>query len=186
MQATLILSGKSGSGKDTFALMLKEILAKYNKNVIIIHYADVLKYFLKEFYGWNGIKDEQGRSMLQKVGTDLVRTNNPDYWANVVVQFLKAIENDEHFYIAIIPDARFENEASLAISTLKNTSTIRINRINKDGSEWINPNLTEEQIKHPSETSMDDFGFDYLVHNDEDIESLRLSAETLLKDLKLI
>lgn len=166
--------------------MIKEILAAHNKRTIVIHYADVLKFFLKEFYNWDGKKDVIGRSLLQGVGTDQVRAHNPDYWTHVVVDFLKAIEGYSDFDVAIIPDGRFENEVNIALTTLNNCYSIRIERKNPDGSKWINTNLTEDQRNHPSETSLDVFAFDYVIHNDEGLELLKESAETLLKDLKLI
>ncbi len=186
MQATLILSGKSGSGKDAFAKLIKEELNKHNKRVIIIHYADVLKYFLKEFYDWDGQKDVIGRTLLQMVGTDQVRAHNPDYWTHVVVDFLKAIEDSEDFNVAIIPDARFENEINIALSTLKNSYGIRIDRKNEDGTEYINPLLTDTQLNHPSETSLDKYAFDYIIHNDGDLDLLKESCHTLLHDLNLV
>ena len=36
----ITISGKSGSGKDTFADILKEELEKLNKRVLVIHFAD--------------------------------------------------------------------------------------------------------------------------------------------------
>ena len=63
---------------------------------------------------------------------------------------------------------------------------MRIERTNEDGTPWINEKLTETQRAHPSETSLDKFAFDYIIHNDGDLELLNESAETLLKDLKII
>ena len=186
MEATLILSGKSGSGKDAFAKLLADTLKAHHKRTIIIHFADVLKFFLTKFYDWNGQKDIIGRTLLQMVGTDQVRAHNPDYWTHVVVDFLKAIESSGDFNVAIIPDARFENEVNIALSTLKNSYSVRVERTNEDGTPWINPSLTDTQREHPSETSLDHNAFDYIVHNDKDLEQLQESAETLLKDLKLI
>ena len=75
---------------------------------------------------------------------------------------------------------------TIALQNLKNCTAVRIERRNADGSEWINTTLTEEQRNHPSETSLDVFAFDYIVHNDEGLDTLRESAQTLLKDLKYI
>ena len=38
MKGTIILSGKSGSGKDMMAQFMKEELAKHNQKTLIIHY----------------------------------------------------------------------------------------------------------------------------------------------------
>ena len=186
MKGTIILSGKSGSGKDMMAQFMKEELAKHNKKVIIMHYADALKWILREYFEWNGKKDAVGRSLLQMVGTDMVRAIHPGYWTGIVVGFLQAMEPTSNFDLAIIPDSRFENEIDIALENLKNCVAVRIERKNEDGSPWVNPTLTEDQRNHPSETSLDHYGFDYIVHNDEGLDTLRESAKTLLEDLKYI
>ena len=63
------ISGKAMAGKDTCALILKEKLESKNKKVLITHFADLVKYVSKQFFNWNGIKDEQGRTILQRIGT---------------------------------------------------------------------------------------------------------------------
>lgn len=67
------ISGKAQSGKDTTAALLKEVLETDGYTVLIAHYADLLKYICKTFFGWNGVKDEAGRQMLQYIGTDSAR-----------------------------------------------------------------------------------------------------------------
>lgn len=182
---TIILSGKSGSGKDAFASFMKQELEANGKTVIIMHFADALKWILRDYYGWSGVKDEYGRTLLQKVGTDLVRTALPNYWTGIVVGFLSVLETNNSFDVAIIPDARFENEVNITLQELDSVC-VRIERKNSDGSTWINPALTPEQLKHPSEISLDKFIFDYIIHNDDGLDILKESAHTLLKDLNLI
>ena len=186
MKGTIVLSGKSGSGKDMVAQFMKEELAKHGQRTLIIHFADALKWILRDYFNWDGKKDEVGRTLLQHVGTDIVRTTYPGYWTGIVVGLIKAFEPYSDFDVAIIPDARFENEVNIALENLNNCVSIRIERKNADGSEWINPVLTEEQRNHPSETSLDIFAFDYVIHNDEGLELLRESAHTILEDLKFI
>lgn len=183
---TILISGKSGSGKDMLASFLRDELAATGKRVIITHYGDPVKYFAKEYFGWDGIKDENGRHILQHLGTDLVRTVLPNYWTGVIIGFLDAMEPHNEFDIAIIADVRFPNEAEIPFDQLEDVVTIRIERKNADGTPWINPILTEEQRNHPSETSLDHYAFDYVVHNDEGLEMLRESVHTLLIDMKLI
>lgn len=185
MKATIVLSGKSGSGKDMMAQFMKEELAKHNKKALIMHYADALKWILRDYFDWDGNKDEVGRTLLQTVGTDMVRAVHPNYWTGIVVGFIQAMEPYSNFDVAIIPDARFENEVNISLENLKNCVSVRIERT-ANGEPWINPTLTEEQRNHPSETSLDCFAFDYVVHNDEGLDMLRDSARTILEDLKLI
>jgi len=186
MKATIVLSGKSGSGKDMVAQFMKEALEKHHQKALIIHFADAVKWFCRDFLNWDGKKDQVGRTLLQTVGTDIVRAKHPNFWTGIVVGLIQAYEPYNDFDVAIIPDARFENEVNIALQSLKNCIDVRIERKNSDGSPWINPLLTEEQRNHPSETSLDNFAFDYILHNDEGLDMLRESAETILKDLKLI
>ena len=116
----------------------------------------------------------------------MVRAVHPGYWTGIVVGFIQAMEPYSNFDIAIVPDARFENEVDIALENLKDCVAVRIERKNADGSEWINPTLTEDQRNHPSETSLDNYAFDYIIHNDEGLELLRESATTLLEDLHMI
>ena len=68
------ISGKAQHGKDTTAGMMKTVLESMGHTVLIAHYGDLVKYVCRTFFGWNGEKDAYGRSLLQKVGTDIVRS----------------------------------------------------------------------------------------------------------------
>ena len=185
MKGTIILSGKSGSGKDMMAQFMKEELAKHGQKALVIHYADAVKWFCRDYLDWDGKKDEVGRTLLQTVGTDIVRSCHPNFWTGIVVGLIQAFEPYKDFDVAIIPDARFPNEVDISLQSLKNCVSVRIERT-RNGEPWINPVLTEEQRNHPSETSLDNFAFDYVVHNDEGLDMLRDSAKTILEDLKFI
>ena len=186
MKGTIVISGKSGSGKDQLAQFMKEELAKHKQKTLIIHYADAVKWVCRDYLCWDGKKDEIGRSLLQMVGTDIVRACHPNFWTAIVVGLIQAFESRNEFDVAIIPDARFPNEVDISLEELKNCVSVRIERKNEDGTPWINPSLTENQRNHPSETSLDVYAFDYIVHNDEGLDLLRESAHTLLKDLGYI
>ena len=186
MIGTIIISGKAGSGKDTVAQFMKEELEKNGKKVLVIHYGDAVKWVLKSFFNWDGKKDIVGRTLLQHVGTDIVRAKYPNFWTDIVVELISAFESYNDFDVALVPDARFPNEIDIALQILDNCIAVRVERHNEDGSEWINPDLTENQRTHSSETSLDCYAFDYIIHNDEGLEVLRESAKTILQDLNYI
>lgn len=187
MLKTIIISGKSGHGKDMSAYFMEKELEAHGKKVMVIHFADVLKYFLTEFYHWDGDKNKpENRTLLQHVGTDMVRAKIPDYWTCIVMGFLNAQEDYSDFDVALVPDARFENEVNILLEYLTDVTTVRINRTNSDGSVWLNPQLTEDQRHHPSETSLDNYVFDYTIINDEGIDTLKESCITVLQDLNMI
>lgn len=160
----ITISAKAQHGKDTTAEFFKEIAENNGEKVLIVHYADYLKYLCKEWFGWDGVKDEKGRSILQKVGTDLARNNHPDIWVNVIVESLKAF-GQEYDYV-LIPDCRFPNE----IAVMKNnfdTTSLRVTRMG------FKSNLTNEQKNHISEIALDDYCFDYRINTVSGLDALR-------------
>ena len=180
----MIISGKSQSGKDTFANLMREKLEAAGCNCITMHFADLVKYYAKQYYNWNEIKDDYGRNLLQQLGTNKVRERFPDYWAEIVGKFLAAVPDD--FDCAFIPDARFENEIDGVKRYNPQAIVIRMERFNEDGSAYVNPALTEDQKLHPSETSLDDYtDWDYIVEN-HNLQELKESARVVLADLDLL
>lgn len=174
----ILISGKAGHGKDQFSQYLQQILTKQNKRVLVIHFADMVKEYAKLYYQWDGQKDEKGRHLLQWLGTDTVRAHFPNYWADLVAQFIKSTETD--WDVVLIPDLRFLNEYNRVKKYNENCIGVRITRFNSDGTEWENPALTQEQHNHPSETDLDDYSFDYYVANDGDLTNLWQCAEDLI------
>ena len=53
----IAISGHARHGKDTVAQMLQKQLQKDGHTVFITHYADLLKYICKTFFGWYVRKD---------------------------------------------------------------------------------------------------------------------------------
>lgn len=156
----ILFSGKSGHGKDFISNIFKEQLEVANKKVLIVHYADLLKFICKTFFEWDGNKDESGRTLLQYVGTDVIRNTDPNYWVDFIKGIIHMFPNTWDYIL--VPDTRFYNE----INVLKddeqlNVFTVRINRLNYSST------LTKEQQNHISETELDDFMFDYYVINDK-------------------
>lgn len=170
----IVISGKAQNGKDTTAGFLKEALEADGNSVLIAHYGDLVKYVCKMYFGWNGEKDEYGRSLLQYVGTDVIRAQNENYWVQFVGNILTFF-NREWDYV-LIPDCRFPNEVNHMKELGFDITHIRVIR---DG--FISP-LTEEQQKHPSETALDDTMPDTYIHNDGSLSDLREKVIQLVTD----
>lgn len=152
----ITISGKAESGKDTTANILKERLEDMGYSVLITHYADLLKYICKQFFGWDGQKNEEGRTLLQRVGTEGIRKYNPDYWVRFIMEILAYFQDEWDF--VLIPDARFPNEIDLMKEDFDCIS-VQIYRPNYEN------HLTEEQRKHISEVALDEYRFDYQISN---------------------
>ena len=175
----LTVSAKAQHGKDSFAEAFKKVAEENKNRILIIHYADILKYVCKEYFGWNGEKDETGRSLLQRIGTEVVRNNYPDAWASCVVALIKGLQSEYDF--VIIPDTRFPNEIECWEDTDFFMFSIRLNRKNEDGSDYQN-NLLPEQKNHPSETSLDDYGFNYIIEN-KNLDDIEFAAKAIYEDI---
>lgn len=174
MKKIICISAKAQHGKDTTATILKAALEERNNKVLIFHYADLLKYMCKEYFGWNGEKDDAGRTLLQYVGTDVVRSKDPNYWVNFAVSFLKMFE--EEWDYVLIPDCRFPNEVD-TMRTHFDSMHLRIFRPNFDSP------ISIEQQKHISETALDDYPYDELIINDETVVELSNKILKLVKKI---
>lgn len=168
----ICISGKARHGKDTLAGMLNEQLTAKGYHVLTTHFGDLVKYICEKFFSWDGAKDEKGRTLLQYVGTDVVRKQRPSYWTDFVVSVLELFPNEWDY--VLIPDCRFPNEVECFIEHGMDTTLIRINRPN------FVSNLTPEQLKHPSETAMDDYPPNLYVINDGTLEDLSNSIKDIL------
>lgn len=170
------ISAKARHGKDTAAELIKEYLESQGQRVLITHFADLLKYLCKQLFGWDGNKDEKGRTLLQYIGTDVVGAKNPAYWAEFIVGVLKMFETEWDY--ALIPDCRYPVE----VTTMKenfDTILLRVERPDFDNG------LTEAQKKHPSEVDMDNYNFDVVLLNNGSLESFKDKMEWFAKNFLL-
>jgi hypothetical protein len=165
------ISGKARHGKDTVASYMKEELEKHGRTVKIVHYADLLKFICKEYFDWDGEKDEAGRSLLQFVGTDFVRKKKPSFWVDFVGDMLELF-GAKWDYI-LIPDVRFPNEVLGMEERGFDVTHVRVVR------PGMRPLLSDSQAMHESETAMDNSHPDMAVMNDGSLKDLKKSSKNL-------
>lgn len=168
MRNFICISGKAQSGKDTLAALLRDELIARGYEVLIIHQADLLKFICKAFFNWNGEKDEAGRTLLQHVGTDIIRKIDPNFWVDFINKITCYFECVWDYII--IPDTRFPNEIERLKTINTNVFHIRINR------EGFTSALTKQQQEHPSETALDGVKSDFNIDNNKDIGGLRAAV----------
>lgn len=176
-----MISGKAGSGKDAVANALEQQLMKDGYPVLRIAFADAVKDMLTRYYDWDGNKDEHGRAMLQELGTTKMRAMFPTYWAELVAKFIAATHKD--WLYVLISDWRFVNEFDTISDYNTDVVTIRVDRYNEDGTEYINTNMTDAQREHVSETELDKFPFDYVIENRGTLEELEDNVLAILEDM---
>ena len=175
-----MISAKSQHGKDTIAKLMQEQLEQNGKKVLIIHFADPVKWLAHDFFNWDGNKDVEGRKLLQTLGTEIMRKHFPTYWADIIAKFIAATKKWDYI---LIPDWRFENEFETIYKYNPFVITIRINSFNSDGSQFFNPNMTLEQRLHISEWELDNFPFEWIIDNRGTIEDLNESIQTILEHI---
>lgn len=225
------ISGKKGSGKDTFTAALAETLGKpfithafaYELKAQAQEMFDIIGSLKEDDYThdmisntliqayrlWdipfitknmdalvagvlddikNGITpDSYKRSPgvwrgLQLLGTDIRRRQDDDYWVKKTVSFvLKRLAEGTSVFVS---DVRFENEIkaleALGAPTVRMSVTkeVQLERLRaRDGSS-----PSEEALNHPSEVSLDDYEFDYVIDNNGSI-SIKDNAEKLASKL---
>ena len=164
MKLLLLISGKAGAGKDTFADSIASLgFHKYS-------FAKALKDEALSG-GWNGAKDERGRILLQQLGT-VWRNYEPDHW---IRRLQESICHD----MVVITDCRYLNE----ISQMKtwgyangyNVMTVRIERHGYDNG------LSEDAKAHDSECELDGESFDMVVENNGTLLQFCIGARENIK-----
>ena len=183
----ICISGRARHGKDETGAYLKAILNEADYPAVVMHNADLLKFMCTNLFGWEGDKVGEakyevegrrlnGRELLQYVGTDIVREQEPDIWVNFLIKELDYFGHNWDY--AIIPDCRFPNE---------------IERFREEGYETIylkvyrpdfESNLTPEQRQHSSETALDGYDPDILLINSGTLDDLRDSCRRVLEDIE--
>ena len=175
----ICIAGKAGHGKDTVAGFLKDALEERGEKVKVIHFAWLLKQICREFFNWDGKKDERGRHLLQYVGTDQIRKTYPDYWVDFIIGLLNAFPNE--WDTILIPDCRFPNEFE---KFLEASIPVKLIKVHRPGCEGV---LTEDQKKHVSETALDGYsppvGTGYEIVNSGSLSDLEQICWSMADEL---
>lgn len=198
-----------------FAAKLKQI-ASLLTGIPIERFEDqeFKKTYLGPEWNWSGAISSDVpitvREFLQRLGTEAIRDNiHPDAWVNAlfadynpkvtyqgyVIDLADNAEEpepigkpvDAEYPNWIITDVRFPNEAQ-AIKE-KEGIVIRVNRQEKEvidlpgGRATFTLNAVD---LHPSETSLDDWEFDWVIENNGSIEELIERVKQMLIYFKLL
>ena len=177
---TLIgFSGKKGAGKDTAANIVHD-LCKDRYKVFKLPFALALK---KEVAAATGHTVEYidkhkecFRLILQGWGTDFRRNlYGQDYWIDKFSKAVTTIMLECPNALILIPDVRFENEATC----IKELCGKLIRIYNHSGTQ--RPDL------HPSEVEMDQYkDFDYFIPNTGTVVDLGVHVNTFLKKQNIL
>lgn len=167
------ISGKKGSGKDTVAELIQQMLTR---QVYIIGFADELKKEVsdatKMSVGFIEKNKEQFRAVLQWWGTDFRKHFvGEDYWIAKVTKTIKHLNAKEQDLV-IIKDVRFYSEASF----IERVGGMMI-RVERDAVLKDN---------HISELELDKHKFERVILNNGTKEQLKEQVKDMLKQLEII
>lgn len=173
----ILISGKAGHGKTTFANFLEEELSLKGE-VLRIAFGDLLKDICRRYFDWNGEKDAESRALLQYIGTELVRERDEDFWTDHVLRYAAVMRPD----FVIIDDWRFIEEIERSSQFFSDITTMRVERYDEYPSvPYRNPAMTQGQLYHRSETELADYNCEYIITNTS-LNSLREAAQEMIKE----
>ena len=186
-QIVIGITGKKGSGKDTIAEFIREYLVmEYGFLTISLHYATLLKESLCELldvsmeelerYKRGMLKTGPAihngfhfsvRQMMQRYGTEAHRNIfGENFWVDQLNRLISAGTFQEYDVI-VIPDVRFDNEAS----NEKIDLVIEVRKRDQDNND-----------NHLSEKGINSELVDYVIVNDDSLDDLEVSVISLLEE----
>lgn len=162
-----LISGKARNGKSTVGTFIKEEYEKQGKKVCEIGYGSYIKYYAKTYFGWDGKEETKPRSLLQELGTEIIRKKiDPMFHVNRIMEDIKVLS---YFYdIAVISDVREPIEIITPKNEFDDVVSINVKRTN------FETELSEKEQKHFTEVALDNFdNYDYKVLNDGSLDDLK-------------
>ena len=86
-----IIGGKSGTGKNELANMIKTYYQNMGEKSLITEYSKYIKLMAKEMVNWDGKRETKPRKFLQDMGTLMRQRNGEDV-------FIKRMQEDIKIY----------------------------------------------------------------------------------------
>ncbi len=172
-----IVSGKANSGKDTTCELINNYVKLKNLMSVNLQFSSYIKMYAKKISGWNGQEDTKPRSLLQELGTDIIRNKIDKEF------FIKRIIGDIKVYsyycdVITISDARLPEELDSIKNNFENVYKIKIERPNFEN------NLTSNERKHITEVALDNYdNYDFILVNDGSIEDLNNKVINMMKEV---
>ena len=172
-----IVSGKANSGKDTSCDLINNYIKIKNRKSINLQFSSYIKMYAKAISGWDGSEDSKPRTLLQTLGTDIIRDKiDNNFFIDRVIGDIKV--DSYYFDLITISDARFPEEIETISNKFKNVYKIKIERPNFVSS------LDSKEKKHRTEIALDNYkNYDYVVINDSTIEDLNKKLKDIVNEV---
>lgn len=204
------INAKIGHGKDTVGQMIQELrpdskweikkwAAKLKQTATLLTGVPIEMWEDQNFkkMSMTGDWGMTYREFLQKLGTDAMREGlHKEVWVNALMSdYIPIITQTnftydyDHFPNWIITDTRFPNEAN-AVKQKGGICLKVVRPCEECGALYHHKmscyrHLRHPEMLHPSETSLDNYSFDYTIENIGDLVELKNKVETFLKQFNL-
>jgi hypothetical protein len=180
MKVAIMIGGKAGSGKDTAADFIVQNFPNYKKTA----FAKSLKDHVGAEYGISDklLYTQEGKRRMLKVGdTEMTvrelliieaarkRIFNNDYWVEKTFEDLGELNLNERI---VFSDFRYENEYMSVLEKFDAVFSLTISR------------KTHENIEDYSERALDNFGFDFKVQNNGNLETFYREIYNIVSDIE--
>lgn len=159
----IVISGKAGVGKTTSANYMNNYLRKKGFISTIVPFALGVKNTAK-YMGWDGLKDDRGRNLLQEIGK-LGREYKDTLWAEYSFPNCPLLED---FQIA--DDWRFPNE-EFYLENLGGVKVFKV-RIESPEREILKDTRHYNDISETSLPSGPDELYDFVIFNVSSLDDL--------------
>ncbi len=163
MLVVILVSGKAGSGKDTF---FDEVsTSNINANFHRFGFADYVKDIAIRI-GWDGKKDERGITFLQELSYS-ARKYKDNIWTKRIIDFVEEnkLLNSSFMEVVVVTDCRYPDQINFIKDHYDNVYSVRIDRPS------LHDSLNYHQKLHPSEVSLDSYkSFDKRLQNENIIK----------------
>ena len=171
-----LICGKARTGKNTIAKLIKSKLEQANHKVCEIQIMRTLKGYLKDYFGWDGKEETKPRTLLQQMGTELIRIdmNMPNFHIDRLTDDIKILSN--YYDTFIVDDIRLKVEIEELKKRFSNVVVIVVNKENN-----INYDLKDDEKNHITENDLNDFDkYDYKIENNN-INELNSIVDSILE-----
>lgn len=172
-----IVAGKANAGKDTTCELIDNYVKLKEKKAVNLQFSSYIKMYAKTISNWSGDEDTKPRSLLQELGTSVIRNKIDNEF------FIKRIIGDIEVYsyycdVITISDARLPLELDSIKKAFKNVYKIKVERPSFEN------NLNSKERRHITETALDNYDdYDYVLVNDGTIEKLNEKAKKMVDEV---
>lgn len=176
----ILISGKAEHGKSTLSKYLKKKLEDKGEKVVTDYFAKYIKMYCSQM-GLSKEGDlELWRTTIQKLGTETIKgeLNFKSFHAKRLMEDIQIMARVFDIDTFIIDDTRFLDEIYMTKAMFPlEVITIRVNRLGHKSK------LTQEQSCHRSETELDNFQFDKIIHHRDTVDHLYDETDRCLKKI---